>query len=1136
MSLSVRARLRGQYKFWYVWFVAALVAALMPGTAVAAPPDPHSPAVPTKIAPELRGQLTQRGGQVEAIVSMRADPTPGSPTELAAFAEAVQADIVDRVRTAGDEVVTTFWLKNMLLVRAKPDTLTTLSALDSVQRIIPNFELTRPDPQAANGVRAAASVTWGLQKIGADRVQNERGLTGEGTRVAVLDTGIDLAHPDLAGKLVTDDANDPAFPGGWIEFDDSGQPVQSTPHDSSFHGTHVAGTIAGGNASGTQIGVAPGAELMAGLVIPGGSGTIAQVIAGMQWAIAPFDADGNPAGEPADIVSMSLGAEGHADELIEPARNVLAAGAFPAFAIGNDCLPDSSGSPGNVYESVAVGATDSNDDVAGFSCGEIVAKTDWINAPGEWPDSYVVPDISAPGVDVLSAMPGGGYASFNGTSMATPHVSGTVALMLQARPDLSVDDALEILFGTAVADDRYGALPNPRYGWGRIDAYAAVAEASLTSGVRGTVRDDRTGRRLTGVTIERLDNGRTVTTDANGRFELRLAAGTYDLRLSRFGYHPTTARIRVNANRHTEVTLELDPTRRGTISGRVVYEPTGSTVPGATVPGATVRVLDVPDPLVATTDRSGRYTIRDVPEGSYQVVATAPGISTSPAGSVRVRSNARADFTLPRPFPTERVSLASDGRQANAVAWWPELSADGSVIAYGSTATNLAGEDTNGEWDVFVTDLRTRETSRVSVASDGTQANSFSLTPTLSADGRYVGYNSGATNLVAGDTNAQTDSFVYDRQTGTTTRVSVAADGEQSDGISFAPSFNADGRYAVFNSDATNLVAGDTNETSDVFVHDRQTGTTERVSVGSAGEQGDSGSREGSISGDGRFITFHSDATNLVAGDTNGDTDVFVHDRQTGTTERVPAPRAGEAREPVISADGRVVVFSNRLGWAAGQLFAYDRQTGTTEQVSVAVSGGDANDSAYAPALSADGRTVAFYSFASNLAPGPDQWKADVYVRDLDADTTKRVSVGPGEVIGDGWSELPTITADGRYVAFQSSAANLVTGDTNRVADVFVHDRVDGPRARFALSGLTISPRETRGGRPVRVSAWLKNVGEQAGSYEAVLRVNGAIDQRRSVTVSNGREVRVSFDVRRTARGTYSVELGPLSGQFTVGR
>jgi Tol biopolymer transport system component len=715
--------------------------------------------------------------------------------------------------------------------------------------------------------------------------------------------------------------------------------------------------------------------------------------------------------------------------------------------------------------------------------------------------------------------------------MAAPHVSGTVALMLQARPDLTVDDLLEILIGTAVADDRYGPLPNTRYGWGRIDAYAAVAEASLTSGVRGTVRDEKTGRRLAGVTVHLPNNGRTITTDSDGAFELRLAAGTYDLRLSRFGYHNATQRVRVRVDRYTDVRFELEQTRRGSIAGKVVYGPTG-----LTVPGTTVRIQDVPDELVATTDRSGRYTLRNVPVGSYQVVATAPGISKSAPAAVTVRGDtARKDLTLPRPFPTERYSLSTDGRQGNGDSWWPELSADGSVVAYGSFASNLVPEgDTNGEPDVYLTDLRTRTTERISLAPDGSEANSFSLTPTLSANGRFVGYNSGASNLVPGDTNEQTDSFVHDRQTRITERVSVATDGTASNGLSYAPVFSADGRYVAFGSEATNLVAGDTNGGNDIFVRDRQTGVTERVSVASDGTEGNASSREYSISGDGRYVAFHSDATNLVAGDTNEFTDVFLHDRQTGVTERIPAPRNGESREPVISADGRTVVFTNRTGpFGTGQLVAYDRQTGTSELVSVAMDGGDANDSAYGPVLSADGRTIAFNTAANNLAPNSAPWRFDVYVRDRDARTTTRVSSAP-DGTQDGWGELPAISGDGRYVSFQSSTTNLVEGDNNRRSDIFVHDRIAGPQARFALSGLTITPDVTRGGRPVHVSAWLKNVGETTGAYDAVLQVDGVRAAQRSVTVGSGREVRVSFEIRPSKPGTHSVKLGSLTGQFRV--
>src|SRR5438552_5705991 len=190
-------------------------------------------------------------------------------------------------------------------------------------------------------------------------------------------------------------------------------------------------------------------------------------------------------------------------------------------------------------------------------------------------------------------------------------------------------------------------------------------------------------------------------------------------------------------------------------------------------------------------------------------------------------------------------------------------------------------------------------TERVSVDSGGTEANDASLSSALSADGRFVAFDSAATDLVAADTNGVSDVFVHDRQTGATERVSVASGGAQGNGSSgligfaFPPALSADGRFIAFVSFATNLVAGDTNGATDVFVHDRLTGTTERVSVASGGTEGNDASLGFALSADGRFVAFQSDATNLVAGDTNGATDVFVHDRQTGTTERATVATGG---------------------------------------------------------------------------------------------------------------------------------------------------------------------------------------------------------------------------------------------------
>ncbi|MGH2537870.1 MAG: carboxypeptidase regulatory-like domain-containing protein, partial [Candidatus Promineifilaceae bacterium] len=228
---------------------------------------------------------------------------------------------------------------------------------------------------------------------------------------------------------------------------------------------------------------------------------------------------------------------------------------------------------------------------------------------------------------------------------------------------------------------------------------------------------------------------------------------------------------------------------------------------------------------------------------------------------------------------TSRVSIASDGALGNGDSWWSSISADGRYVAFHSLASNLVGGDTNGAWDVFVHNRDTVQTSRVSVASDGAQGNGYSYSPAISADGRYVAFVSLASNLVGGDTNDQPDVFVHDRDTGQTSRASVASDGAQANGASYYQSISADGRYVAFGSYASNLVGGDTNGIDDVYVHDRDTGQTSRASVASDGAQGNDGSGDPSISADGRYVAFVSWASNLVSGDTNGYADVFVRDR-----------------------------------------------------------------------------------------------------------------------------------------------------------------------------------------------------------------------------------------------------------------
>ena len=249
---------------------------------------------------------------------------------------------------------------------------------------------------------------------------------------------------------------------------------------------------------------------------------------------------------------------------------------------------------------------------------------------------------------------------------------------------------------------------------------------------------------------------------------------------------------------------------------------------------------------------------------------------------------------------------------------------------------------------------------------------------------------------MAGDTNGAPDVFVHDRRTGAIERVSVDSAGGQANGGNFAPAISASGRYVAFESDASNLVAGDTNRSDDVFVHDRRTGATERVSVdGAGGQANDASFGPLAISANGRYVAFASIASNLVAGDTNNEADLFVRDRRTGSTERV-------------SVDG---------------------------------AGGQANGGSFFPAISASGRYLAFYSFASNLVAGDTNETYDVFVRDRRTGATERVSVDGAGGQASGGSFFPAISASGHDVAFQSAASNLVAGDTNGTTDVFVRQR-----------------------------------------------------------------------------------------------
>jgi len=402
---------------------------------------------------------------------------------------------------------------------------------------------------------------------------------------------------------------------------------------------------------------------------------------------------------------------------------------------------------------------------------------------------------------------------------------------------------------------------------------------------------------------------------------------------------------------------------------------------------------------------------------------------------------------------TQRVSVDSAGTQSNELSYGAMISANGRYVTFHSNASNLVPNDTNASYDIFVRDLQSGTTERVSVDQAGVQGNWNSFRPSISADGRYVAFESQATNLDPMDTNGTADIFVHDRLLGTNERISVDSSGAQADSNSYGASISADGRYVAFLSAATNLVPGDTNGILDAFVRDRQTGTTTRVSVDSAGAQCDGECQDVSISANGRFVAFQSAATNLVPGDTNGQLDDFVHDLTTGTTERVSVGSGGvEGLGAVyglasLSADGRFVAFCSDAGNlvpgdtnACRDAFVHDRQSGATQRVSITSAGAQADGDSIASDISSDGRYVSFYSLATNLVPGDTNGVYDAFIHDRSSGTTARVSLDSSGAQGNGNSGLGRLSSDSRLVAFVSDATNLVSGDTNGFRDIFVRD------------------------------------------------------------------------------------------------
>ncbi len=404
---------------------------------------------------------------------------------------------------------------------------------------------------------------------------------------------------------------------------------------------------------------------------------------------------------------------------------------------------------------------------------------------------------------------------------------------------------------------------------------------------------------------------------------------------------------------------------------------------------------------------------------------------------------------------TTRISVGPGGVQSNDDSLNPKISADGRFVVFRSFANNLVANDTNNQIDLFQTELATGITKRINVTTSGAQVTGTFNGYAVSANGRYVVFSTNAPGLVNGDTDTFFDIFVRDTVANTTARITNGINNSVVDGSSIVPSISSDGRYVAYESAATNLVAGDANGVRDIFVYDRNTAITSLLSVSSAGAQSNARSFNAVISGDGSTVAFYSEGSNLVANDTNNFGDVFVRNIAAQTTQIVSVSTSGTQGDNTSGADdislsnnGKLIVFdSNATNLVAGDtnarldVFVHDitiSSAPTTTRVSVSTTGGEGNGLSFLDVITPDGKYVVFDSNATNLVSGDTNSTFDVFLYNRLTATTTRVSLGAGNSEGNGESSFADISADGSRLVFASFASNLIANDTNLSIDIFL--------------------------------------------------------------------------------------------------
>ncbi len=594
---------------------------------------------PLAAAQAERNRLARRRGVVSTLQETAARTQRG----IKAYLE--QQKAIGKVKD-----YTPYWIFNGLAVTSGGETLLDLAARPEVERIradhkhqIQNpklkvqtsslqYPISNIQPPTSNLQPPTSNfqpVEWNIAQIRADLVWEALGIDGTGVVVASMDTGVDWQHPALMTRYRGYNPKGlPDHLGNWYCATNEDYLY---PGDGYGHGTHTMGTALGDGG----IGVAPGAQWIAVKVFTNlGLSLDSWIHQGFQWLLAPA---GDPALAP-DVVNSSWGDDIGSDETFRPDVQALrAAGIFPAFAAGNNGPASGTiNSPASFPEAFAVGATDEEDEVASLSA----------RGPSPWGEAK--PNASAPGVNIRSSTPGGGYGFWTGTSMAVPHVTGLAALLLQAKPSLTIAEMEQAITGTAL--NLGTPIPNNDYGWGRIDAYHAVVSVADVGLLTGVVTRAVDGEPLAHSIIEVSERGSgenaRITGDAEGYYSIFLAPGIYDITASAFAYQPvTTYSVNISAGTTAVEDFSLTASPAGVLFGRVTEAGTDAPLE------ATITLLDTPV-TVATDPATGLYSIA-LPAGTYRLKVTSPGhrVGRASATTIEIDEGTVQNFALP-PAPT----------------------------------------------------------------------------------------------------------------------------------------------------------------------------------------------------------------------------------------------------------------------------------------------------------------------------------------------------------------------------------------------------------------------------------------------------------------------------------------------------